>query len=176
MGSGDNLCGKVPHSNVTMRSGLMACNTLQCLILFHNASLHALDLQKSPKKINYGHHLSILKNLQGHDQQDWKVGYIKSVMGNLCGHLFDESLKLNLFKNMNFLKKTAMSFLFYIDITLNKGVCLIHEGAKIPGRGAKSATALVREFSRNGEQQYLVTHGEKTPKLIFKSKYFLFKV
>ena len=51
-------------------------------------------------------------------------------------------------------------------------MCLIHEGAKIPGRGAKSATALVREFSRNGEQQYLVTQGEKTPKLIFKSKYF----
>ena len=65
-----------------------------------------------------------------------------------------------------------MSFLFYIDITLNKGVCLIHEGAKIPGRDAKNATALVREFSRNGEQQYLVTQGEKTPKLIFKSKYF----
>ena len=61
-----------------------------------------------------------------------------------------------------------MAFLLLIGNTMNNGVCMVHEGGKIPGRGSKSSL-LTREFSRNGECQYLATKGECLPKIIFEN-------
>ena len=47
------------------------------------------------------------------------------------------------------LKKFSMAFLFHMGNTMNDGVCMVHEGGKVPGRGSKSSL-LTREFSRDG--------------------------
>ena len=79
--------------------------------------------------------------------------------------------RLNCFKGENFLRKVLIAFLFHIDVTMNKGVCMIHEGSKMPGRGSKYSS-LICEFSRKGEKQYNITQGEERPKLIFGSNVF----
>ena len=49
---------------------------------------------------------------------------------------------------------------------MNNGVCLIHKGSKVPGRGSKNSV-LTREFSRCNERQYNITQGKILPKAIF---------
>ena len=52
----------------------------------------------------------------------------------------------------------SIAFLFYADILLNKGMCLVPESGKVPGRGSKSSL-LHREFARSSKRQYMVTQG-----------------
>ena len=52
----------------------------------------------------------------------------------------------------------SIYFLFYADILLNKGTCLVHGSGKVPGRGSKSSL-LHREFARSREHQYMVMQG-----------------
>ena len=89
-------------------------------------------------------------------------------MKKLKSILFNVNNRLNCFKCVDSLKEMSIAFLFHIDIIMNRGVCMIHEGSKIPGRGFKRSL-LVCEFSRNGEQQYNVTQREEQPKLMFGS-------
>ena len=125
-------------------------------------------IQKTPPP-DYNLHLSTLKLTHDNEINNWKITYAMNLIEKLKSILFNMNNQLNCFKHVDSLKEMSIAFLFHIDITMNRGVCMIHEGSKIPGRGSKHSL-LVREFSRNGEQQYNVTQGEEQPKLIFGSK------
>ena len=146
----------------------MACNTLRCLTLFRNTLLKKNNDDSKNPPPDYDLHLSTLKLTHDNEINDWKIAYATNLMEKLKSILFNVNNRLNCFKCVDSLKEMSIAFLFHIDITMNRGVCIIHEGSKIPGRGSK-CSLLVREFSRNGEQQYNVTQGEEQPKLIFGS-------
>ena len=112
--------------------------------------------------------LSTLKLIHDNKINDWKIAYATNLMEKLKSILFNMNNQLNCFKCVDSLTKTSIAFLFHIDITMNRGVSMIHEGLKILGRYFK-CSLLVHEFSRNGEQQYNVTQGEEQFKLVFGS-------
>ena len=147
----------------------MACNTLRCLTVFKNTMMHDDDHSKDAP--NYDLHLSTLKLIHDDEINDWKIRYTLNLMKKLRLILFCLDNWLNRFKGENFLRKVLIAFLFHTDVTMNKGVCMIHEGLKIPGRGSK-CSSLIREFLKNCETQYNITQGEERPKLIFGSNVF----
>ena len=151
-----------------MRSSLMACNTLRCLTLFKNTMMNGDDDHSKEAPPNYDLHLSTLKLIHDDEINDWKIKYTLNLMKKLRSVLFCLDNRLNCFKSENFLRKVSIAFLFHVDVTMNKGVCKIHKGSKIPGRGSK-CSSLIRKFSINGEKQYDITRGEERPKLIFGS-------
>ena len=141
---------------------------MRCLTLFKNTSVNGNDDHSKEAPPNYDLHLSTFKLICDNEINDLKIKYTLDLMKKLRSILFCLDNQLNCFKSENFLRKVSIAFLFHIDITMNKGVCMIHKGSKIPGRGSK-CSSLIREFSRNGEKQYDITRGEERPKLIFGS-------
>ena len=164
----DGLFTKVSCNNALMRSSLMACNILRCLTLFKNTMMNGDDDHSKEALPNYDLHLSMLKLIRYNEINDWKIKYTLNLMKKLRSILFCLDNQLNYFRSENLLRKVSIAFLFHIDVTMNKVVCMIHEGSKIPSRGSK-CSSLIRKFSRNGEKQYNLTRGEEKPKLIFGS-------
>ena len=67
-----SLFAKVPRNNASMRSSLMACNTLRCLTLFKNTMN---DDDHSKDAPNYDLHLFTLKLIHDDEINDWKIKF-----------------------------------------------------------------------------------------------------
>ena len=165
-GANDDHFSKVPRTNAAMRASVSSGNTLQCLTLFKNEDLlivcNSRERGSECTTINYQEHLSLLQaiNDPGYCWLDKYLDIVKTKSG-LETHrpLYDT---IRLFKHMDTTLpeyvNASIAFLFYADILLNKGTCLVHECGKVPGRGLKSSL-LHREFARPSECQYMVTQG-----------------
>ena len=149
----DDLFAKVPHTNAAMRNSLKACNTLQCLALFKDSN----DNLKIP--VDYNLHLSILKIICDEGVTNWNELYSSNVLRRLRNLSFSKETYLHCFKHLESFKRFYNAFLFHVECTINDGVCMIHEGSKILGRGPKSSL-LVWEISCNREAQYNIAKGE----------------
>ena len=109
--------------------------------------------------MDYDLHLSILKIVCDEEITNWNELYSSNVLTRLRNLSFSKETYLHCFKHLESFKRFCNAFLFHIECTINDGVCMIHKGSKIPGKGSKSSL-LVWEFSCNGEAQYNVTKGE----------------
>ena len=176
LGHTDDLFAKVPQSNAAMRNSIMLCNTLQCLTLFENSERQPEDNMVAGVVddgiIDYSLHLSILKLIHDDEIHDWSEFYFSNLLNRSSNLLLlSKENSMQCFMCNDNLEKFSMAFLFHMGNTMNDGVCMVHEGGKVPGRGSKSSL-LTQEFSRNGECQYIATKGECLLKLIFYSNIF----
>ena len=153
----------------------MSCNTLQCLTPFENSERQPADNMVAGTVddgiIDYSLHLSILKLVHDDEICDWSEFYFSNLLKRSSNLLLSKENSMQCFTCNGNLKKFSMAFLFHMGNTMNDGVCMVHEGGKVPGRGSKSSL-LTREFSRNGECQYIAPKSECLPKLIFYSNIF----
>ena len=176
LGHINDLFMKVPQNNAAMRNSIMSCNTLQCLTLFENSERQPADnmvvVAVDDGIIDYSLDLSILKLIHDDKICDWSEFFFSNLLKrSLNLLLFSKENPMQYFMCNDNLKKFSMAFLFHMGNTMNDGVCMVHEGGKVPGRGSKSSL-LTQEFSRNGECQYIATKGKCLPKLIFYSNIF----
>ena len=100
---------------------------------------------------------------------NWKDFYSSNVLFGFKNlHLSIEN-QPHCFKNLDIFNQLCKAFLFHSEYAINDSVCMIHEGAKIPGRGSK-CSLLLREFAQNGQAQHKVTQGAVRLPPMFGSK------